>query len=201
MRVRALAIVAAAVATAATLIAGGGVAHADPLTAPKPVPKVELTEYLGTWKQLAAVPAPFSLNCARDTRATYSLAPDGDVLVRNRCTSWAGTPDGIRGTAKVVDDKSNAQLLVSFPGVPESAGPNYVIVGLARDYSWAVVTDPSRLSGFVLSRTSTLPQQDWASVRAAISAAGQSDCMYLTSPTAGGIEAITPLCATSLGSS
>ncbi|WP_417935258.1 lipocalin family protein [Gordonia phthalatica] len=45
--------------------------------------------------------------------------------------------------------------------------PNCVIVALGRDYSWALVTDPARTSGFVLSRTPVLSSTQWKSVRGA----------------------------------
>lgn len=182
---------------AVTLLSGAGVGSAA-AAGPKPVPKVELDRYLGTWHQLAAVPAPFNLVCARDTKAEYSLAGNGEVRVKNSCTTWAGTPNTITGRAKVLDRVTGAQLRVRFPGVPNwgesETVPNYIVVGLDQDYSWAVVTDPGRRSGFVLSRTPALDRSQWKSVRAAIARAGQSDCTYLTSPTTGGLSEIVPLC-------
>nr|WP_280398538.1 lipocalin family protein [Nocardia carnea] len=174
-----------------------GAAGAQP-TGPAPVPGLDLNRYLGTWNQLAAVPQPFNLDCARDTRAEYTLGPRGDIGVYNRCTTWSGGRNEIRGTAKVNDPVTRAQLHVSFPGVPGQDavdGPtNYIVTALAPDYSWALVTDPSRLSGFVLARAAALDPATWQQVRTAIEAAGQSPCMYLTSPTTGGISDIAPLC-------
>ncbi|MET7769633.1 lipocalin family protein [Nocardia sp. NPDC005366] len=162
------------------------------------MPSLELDRYLGTWYQLAAVPQFFNLVCARDTMATYALDPQGNVSVRNRCTTWMGTPNEISGTATVNDRVTGAQLHVSFPGVPTQEsleGPtNYIVTALGDDYSWALVTDPSRLSGFVLSRTPALNEAQWQQIRTAIEAAGQSQCMYLTSPTTGGLSGIAPLC-------
>ncbi|MBH0775645.1 lipocalin family protein [Nocardia bovistercoris] len=188
--------IAAALAGAfAAVTLAAGVATAQPA----PVPSLELDRYLGTWYQLAAVPQYFSLVCARDTRATYALDPQGNVSVRNRCTTWAGAPNEISGTATVNDRVTGAQLHVSFPGVPTQEsleGPtNYIVTALGPDYSWALVTDPTRLSGFVLSRTPALDAGQWAQVGAAIDVVGQSRCMYLTSPTTGGRSDITPLCA------
>lgn len=166
---------------------------------PAPVPSLELDRYLGVWHQLAAVPAPFSIDCAGDTTATYTLEPSGDVGVYNRCRTWSGGTDEIRGTATVTDPVTNAQLHVSFPGVPgqdqRTGAPNYIVTALGPDYSWAVVTDPSRLSGFVLSRTPAVDATTWDAIDAAIVAAGQNPCVYLTTPTAGGRSDITPLCA------
>ncbi|MGW4632694.1 lipocalin family protein [Nocardia sp. NPDC004415] len=188
-----------ALATCAT-VGAAAVASATAYAAPPaPVPSLDLASYLGAWHQLAAVPAPFSLNCAGDTTATYTLEESGDVGVYNRCRTWSGGVDEIRGSATVTDPATDAQLHVSFPGVPgqdqRTGAPNYIVTALGPDYSWAVVTDPSRLSGFVLSRTPAVDAATWNDIDAAITAAGQNTCVYLTTPTTGGRTDITPLCA------
>ncbi|KIA63771.1 lipocalin family protein [Nocardia vulneris] len=175
-----------------------GSAQAAPVAGPAPVPSLDLNQYLGTWHQLAAVPQYFNLACARDTKANYSLDAQGNVAVRNTCTTWTNGNNEIAGTATVNDRATNAQLHVSFPGVPTQDrldGPtNYIVTALASDYSWAVVTDPSRLSGFVLARDTRLDPAAWSGVRAGIVAAGQDPCLYLTSPSTGGFTGIVPLC-------
>lgn len=184
--------------SATALAAGGSAAAPSPADGPAPVPRLELERYLGTWRQLAAVPQFFNLNCARDTQANYALDPQGDIAVRNTCTTWANTRNEINGTATVNDRETGAQLHVSFPGVPTQdrrEGPtNYIVTALGPEYSWAVVTDPSRISGFVLARAVSLDADTWQQVRTAITAAGQNPCLYLTSPTTGGESRIIPLC-------
>ncbi|WP_336086103.1 lipocalin family protein [Nocardia sp. SSK8] len=172
---------------------------APPAPAPVPVPDLDLTSYLGDWHQLAAIPAPFSLNCAGDTTATYTLETSGDIGVHNRCRTWSGGVDEIRGTATVTDPTTNAQLHVSFPSVPgqdqRNGAPNYIVTALGPDYAWALVTDPTRLSGFVLSRTPSLDAATWTAIDTAITTTGQNTCVYLTTPTTGGRTDRTPLCA------
>ncbi|MGV9415358.1 lipocalin family protein [Nocardia sp. NPDC003693] len=175
----------------ATLTAGTGQAQAAPAA---PVPNLDLTRYLGTWNQLAAIPQFFNLVCARDTRANYTLDPAGDVTVRNSCTTWTGGPNEIVGTARVTDPSTNAQLAVNFRGETDTA-TNYVVTALDPDYRWALVLNPSRTAGFVLSRTPALSDGQWTEIRTAITAAGANECLFLTSPTTGGDEAIAPLCA------
>lgn len=179
-------------------ISAMGTAQAAPVSAPAPVSSLDLNRYLGTWNQLAAVPQYFNLVCARDTRANYALDPQGNVSVRNTCTTWSNMNNEIEGTATVNDRMTGAQLHVSFPGVPTQDridGPtNYIVTALGPDYSWAVVTDPGRTSGFVLARAPMLDAQAWQQVRAGIVAAGQDPCLYLTSPTTDGLANIVPLC-------
>jgi apolipoprotein D and lipocalin family protein len=176
----------------------GAVPDSVSVSGPAPVEKLELTRYLGTWHQLAAVPQVFNLTCARDTRADYQLDEQGDIAVHNQCVTWSGSLNQIQGTATVNDPVTSAQLHVGFPGVPgqdQRTGPtNYIVTALGPDYSWALVTDPSRLSGFVLSRTPALDAPTWDRVRTAIQVTGQSPCIYLTSPTTGGMTDIAPLC-------
>ncbi|MEU7768250.1 lipocalin family protein [Nocardia sp. NPDC049190] len=189
---------AVVIATYAPLHENVAAAAPQPVAGPAPVDSLDLNRYLGTWYQLAAVPQFFNLECARDTRADYTMDPEGNVAVYNSCTTWSGGRSEIRGTAKVNDRVTNAQFHVSFPTVPGQSqvdGPtNYIVTALGPDYSWALVTDPSRLSGFVLARGSALDIPDWDRVRAAITAAGQTPCMYLTSPVTGGQTDMTLLC-------
>lgn len=196
MLTRLFAVTAATLTASALAVTGAGPAPAD--TGPAPVPRLDLNRYLGTWRQLAAVPQFFNLPCARDTQANYPLDPQGNIAVRNSCITWANTVNEITGTAVVNDRETGAQLHVSFPGVPTQDslnGPtNYIVTALGPEYSWAVVTDPSRLSGFVLAREPALDAAAWQQVRAAITAAGQNLCFYLTSPTTGGESSIVPLC-------
>ncbi|WP_228816032.1 lipocalin family protein [Nocardia cyriacigeorgica] len=197
-----MAILLAGFAAAMALAVPAQPASAGPLPSqvagPAPVPALDVQRYLGTWRQLAAVPQPFNLSCARDTAAEYALDARGDISVHNSCVTWTGELNEIRGTATVNDPQTNAQLHVSFPGVPgqdqQRGATNYIVTALAPDYSWALVTDPTRLSGFVLARATGLDAATWDQVRAAITAAGQSPCLYLTSPTTGGISDVTPLC-------
>lgn len=189
-----------AMAGLAVSILAMGSAQAAPMSvaAPAPVPSLDLNRYLGTWNQLAAVPQYFNLVCARDTQANYALDPQGNVSVRNTCTTWSNMNNEIAGTATVNDRTTGAQLHVSFPGVPTQEridGPtNYIVTALGPDYSWAVVTDPGRVSGFVLARAPMLDAAEWQRVRAEIVAAGQDPCLYLTSPSTGGLADIVPLC-------
>jgi apolipoprotein D and lipocalin family protein len=182
---------------AAAVVLAASPAQAQP-GALAPVPSLDVPRYLGTWYQLAAVPQPFNLDCARDTRATYGLVDSSNVSVANSCTTWAGGTNGINGNARVNDPVTNAQLHVSFPDVPFQSSPdgptNYVVTYIADDYSWALVGDPARASGFVLSRNPAVDDAGWTQIRQVVESRGYNSCLLLTSPTTGGREGIQPLC-------
>jgi len=127
----------------------------------KTVPYVDVPSYMGLWYQVAANPVFFNEDLVGVT-AEYTLNDDGTVTVVNR--GFRGDLDGeldeIEGSAVVFTPRTNANLIVSFPGQPQFSFPNYQIVVLDdADYQYAVVTDPFEATLFVLSRT---PQMDEA---------------------------------------
>lgn len=159
---------------------------------------VDPKQYQGTWYQVAAVPQPYTLQCTNDTRAEYRLNDEGTALsVRNSCGSQISSDSVIDGTATIRDTDTNASLRVNFPGVPfqDEDGPvNYRVTYLAPDYSLAIVGDPQRRSGFVLSRTQNLSPEQWGLVKTTVADRGWWDCSFLTVPMAEGRKDVTPLC-------
>lgn len=171
-----------------------GSAGAEPLA---PIARLDVERYLGTWNQVAAIPQPFNLDCARDTQANYQLIDPANIRVENSCTTWAGTTNRIVGNARVNDPATNAQLHVSFPGVPTQGDPdgptNYVVAYIADDYSWALVGSPERTSGFVLSRSTDVSAEQFREIRSVVESVGYNPAFFLTSPTVGGATDIRPL--------
>ncbi|MCV7227491.1 lipocalin family protein [Mycolicibacterium komossense] len=122
-----------------------------------PSPVVDVNQYLGTWYEVGSVKQFFSIGLV-NTTAVYSLNPDGSIKVENSGNYFFnnGPESTIVGTALPVD-ASNNKLNVTFFGSPSDAPPgNYWIVDVAPDYSWAIVTDSTGCSGFLLSRTPTV---------------------------------------------
>jgi apolipoprotein D and lipocalin family protein len=194
----------ALIASTLALVGAGAAAAAAPASAEgrppvKPVASLDLSRYLGQWRQIAAIPQWFELLCTNDTVANYGLNPDGTVRVVNRCYGPLKTPIVTRGVARVLDKTTNAQLQVSFAFVGgqwlfPGTTPNYVVLGLADDYSWAVVGDPNRTSAFVLSRSATLTPDALTAVKAALVATGYNPCKLNTDKQNGGLQVVKPLC-------
>jgi apolipoprotein D and lipocalin family protein len=119
------------------LIAMARTLHAsEPLTT---VPSVDLKRYVGTWYEIARYPNRFQKKCVGDTTADYTLLANGNIQVVNSCREANGKMNTARGKAKIVDRTSNARLKVTFfwPFYGD-----YWIVGLAPDYSYAIVGEP-----------------------------------------------------------
>jgi len=118
------------------------------------VDSVDVSRYQGTWYEVGSVKQFFSLGLV-NTTAVYSLRPDGNIKVVNTGNYFFanGPQSRIVGSAVPVD-ASNARLNVSFTGSNSTQGPgNYWIVDLDADYQWAIVSDRSGSSGFILNRT------------------------------------------------
>ena len=136
------------------------------------VPSVDLARYLGEWHEAARLPNRFQEKCAGDVRATYARRSDGRIDVINRCRARDGSTTEARGIARVVDTATNAKLKVRFAPAWLSFLPmvwgDYWILGLAPDYSWAVVGSPDRQYLWILSRTAVMdPAQFDAAVAVA----------------------------------
>ena len=137
----------------------------------KPLPtvsKVDLSRYAGKWHEVARLPMFFQRGCVRST-AEYSMKPDGSVLVVNSCQK-NGKVKQVRGTAEVVDAKTNAVLEVRFNEwfsvfIPRAREGNYFIVWLAGDYSAAAVGTPDRKCLWILARDPKLPHNIYGEIR------------------------------------
>lgn len=124
------------------------------------VASVDLERYAGEWHEAARLPNRFQEKCAGDVRAIYSRRADGRIDVLNRCRARDGSTTEALGIARVADTATNAKLKVRFAPAWLSFLPmvwgDYWVLGLAPDYSWAVVGSPDRKYLWILSRTAAM---------------------------------------------
>jgi apolipoprotein D and lipocalin family protein len=160
-------------ATAAVVLAAAAVLQTTAATAqttapPRTVPVVDLDRYAGDWFEIARLPNRFQRQCVGDVRASYARRTDGRIDVVNQCRTGDGRIQA-RGVARVVDERSFARLKVRFAPswltfLPFVWG-DYWIIGLADDYSWAVVGSPDREYLWILARTPRLDDERAAAAR------------------------------------
>lgn len=116
--------------------------------------EMDLARYAGKWYEIAAFPMFFQRNCIGDTTAEYAAKEDGELSVTNRCRTENGFDQAI-GRAWVPVINRTAELKVSFFW-PFSS--DYWVIGLDKEYRWAVVGNPNRKYLWLLSRTPKLSQ-------------------------------------------
>lgn len=142
----------------------------------RPVDAVDLDRYVGRWFEIARFPNRFQRGCAGDVTASYTRRPDGRIDVVNRCRADDGRVTEASGIARVADTRTFAKLKVRFAPAWLSFLPwvwgDYWIVGLAQDYSWAVVGSPNRDYLWILARAPALEAADYAEALATARASG-----------------------------
>ena len=120
----------------------------------------ELNKYLGLWNEIYSIPNSFQKDCY-NVSAEYVLKENGNIKVINSCrTKDSQLKKSIEGEA-VIKDLSKRYLKVYFfrPFGLNIFGGDYYVLGLADDYSWAIVGTPDHKYGWILSRSKTLDDQ------------------------------------------
>lgn len=127
---------------------------------PKTVKYVDLKKYSGLWYEISKIPNRFQKQCVKGTTALYELKENGEIRVINSCIDKDNELDKTEGVARIVDNKSNAKLEVSFFSILgwRPIWGDYWIIGLDENYQWAIVGTPSRKYGWILARTPQISQ-------------------------------------------
>ena len=140
--------------------------------------------YLGTWHEIAAIPAWFQRQCVRDTTATYAPAPDPDqIAVDNSCRRADGSLDTALGRARFTAPEQDGRLEVAFFRVGGQwlwpiAG-DYDVIALDPDYRWSLVGHPSRDYAWILARDPQLDEATLRQLRQRLAAAGYDPCRLI----------------------
>ena len=133
---------------------------ADPAPV-KTITSLDVPRYLGTWYEIAKFPNWFQKKCVGNTKAEYSLRPDGNLKVLNSCKTANGEVSDAEGTARQIGAKDSPRLEVRFAPAWLSFLPmvwgDYWVIDLDPQYQVPAVSDPKREYLWVLSRT---PQLD-----------------------------------------
>jgi apolipoprotein D and lipocalin family protein len=126
-------------------------------TVPKhvtPVKSFDKERYLGKWYEIARFDFRFERNL-NNTTAEYTLQENGKIKVKNSgfdTTKQAWSE--VTGKAKFVGDETVAMLKVSFFG-PFYAG--YNVIAIDDNYQYALVAGKNLDYLWILSRTTTIP--------------------------------------------
>jgi len=131
----------------------------------KTIPSLDVPRYLGTWYEIAKFPNWFQRKCASNTKAVYSLRPDGNLKVLNSCNAADGSAAEAEGTARQIGSKDSPKLEVRFAPAWLSFLPmvwgDYWVIDLDPQYQVAAISDPRREYLWVLSRTPQLDKKTY----------------------------------------
>ena len=119
---------------------------------------VDLERYAGKWYEIGRYGLFFEMGLTNVT-AEYTLMEDGMIQVVNQ--GFYGSPEGlkssIKGTAYPPNPEETGKLLVRFFSTFES---DYWVIDLDEEnYSYAIVSQPSRQFLWILSRTPKMDKE------------------------------------------
>lgn len=122
----------------------------------KPISNFDVDRYLGKWYEIARMDHRFERNLNNVT-AEYSLNDNGTIRVLNSGYDYEDEKwQSVEGKAKFRGDTTVAALKVSFFG-PFYSG--YNVIALDSDYQHALVAGKNLKYLWILSRTTTIPEE------------------------------------------
>jgi apolipoprotein D and lipocalin family protein len=145
--------------------------------------------YLGTWHEIAAIPAWFQRDCARDTMAQYQPAAEsGQIEVVNSCRREDGTLLEADGRARFTGPEHEGRLEVTFVKllghwVWPIAGA-YDVIALDPGYRWSLVGHPSRDYAWILAREQQLDDAVLSQLKKRLAAAQYDPCRLVLTASA-----------------
>lgn len=164
------------------------------------VPEVDVERYMGTWYEIASIPMVFQKDCVKNTQAQYTLNDDGSIKVRNRCETEEGKTKAAKGRAWPTNAE-NTKLKVSFVNIfgwwIKQLSGAYWVVGLDKDYRWAIVGHPELKYGWILARKPILQTHTLKTITKQLEEQGYNSCDFILTPQDKGLTdniANRPLC-------
>lgn len=120
------------------------------------VPGFDKSRYLGTWYEIARFDFTFEKNLD-NTTATYTLRKDGRIGVLNKGYNYITKRwQEAKGKARFRGSDTVPALEVSFFGPFYAA---YNVIALDPEYRYALVAGSSLSYLWILSRTTTIPDE------------------------------------------
>lgn len=116
---------------------------------------VNVKEYVGKWYAISALPQFFTRKCVAQT-ADYAIKNASTITVLNTCIKRDGSHKTISGQAVVVNNQTNAELVVTFDNFWTKlfrVKGDYNIIKLDESYSTVLIGSKDRKSLWILSRT------------------------------------------------
>ncbi len=161
---------------ALTLACAGAAAWGQAPAPLVPIASLDVQRYLGRWYEVAKFPNRFQRQCVSDTSALYTLRPDGQLQVLNRCRLASGEFQQALGQARQTGGTTSARLQVRFAPEWLSFLPfvwgDYWVVDLDERYELVAVSEPGRDYLWILSRTPEVEGARYAALLSRLSAMG-----------------------------
>jgi apolipoprotein D and lipocalin family protein len=157
-----------------TLLATSLVAQQTPSV--KAISQIDISQYMGSWYEIAKLPNWFQRNCTQNTKATYQLINPAQIQVLNQCQTANGEIIQALGMARPRPNGLPAQLEVRFApswlGLLPFVWGDYWVLDLDPQYQLAAVGDPSKKYLWILSRTPQISETSYKALTQRLSLMG-----------------------------
>ncbi len=120
------------------------------------IPKLELSQYLGLWYEIARKPATMEAHCVKNVTARYTINEYGNVAIDNRCIDSEGNEIRELGEGFLMNEPFDSKLKVSYLPEPLRWVPvnrsDYWVLKVDPTYQMALVGGPKRQHLWLFSR-------------------------------------------------
>ena len=143
---------------------------ATSMTPIKPVPRVDLPRFMGSWYVIASIPS-FLEKKAYNAVETYTLEPNGHIatVFRYRNSGFTTPLKTIHSTGFVTPGSNDAVWGVQLIW-PIKA--QYIVAYLDPQYSQTIIARDKRDYVWIMARTPTIPAADYDALVARVKAMG-----------------------------
>jgi apolipoprotein D and lipocalin family protein len=133
------------------------------------VPVLDFSKFTGTWYEIAKYPTKTEKACAGDALMMFTTSTKaGHFDVVRSCTTKDDTPDAANFGGKTEDKNGDGKLEVgSWP-----FHKHFWVLAVGPEYEWMVVGDPGKKTLWVLSRKTTLTDDQMAAAKGKAQAEG-----------------------------
>lgn len=130
----------------------------------RPVQYVDMNYFYGAWYVVASQPTKYEHDCfcSRQVMTPKEKGSDEKIRIDISCNRFSpqGQLKQVSLSAKNVEPQTNAKFRATYKFFFKF---DYWVIGLATDYSWAVITNPSGSMLYILSKTPSLAPDQYAS--------------------------------------
>lgn len=124
---------------------------------------------MGHWYEIYSIPNRFEKGCFNVT-ADYKLNANNKVDVKNTCRDEQGKiKKDVKGEAEVKNiDQKLLKVYFFRPAGLNIWGGDYQILEIDPSYKWALVGEPSKKYGWILSRSKNLSESQLKVIKKSI---------------------------------
>jgi apolipoprotein D and lipocalin family protein len=136
----------------------------------KTVESLDLNKFMGSWYVIAILPNFIEKNAVNGVES-YALNSDGTIGItyKFRKGNVQGKEKVMKPRAKVYNKSTNAEWRVQFF---KPFWYPYLVIDLADDYRYTVIGVPNRKFVWIMSRTSSITDEDYANIISKLQAEG-----------------------------